>query len=66
MKKPQKIKRRNFLMALGGLAGLTFFSGARPEDAGAIPPKTLKVDENSQSKYHLTRHIRKYYRKARI
>ena len=67
-KKPENLKRRGFLLAAGvgsagAVAAVAVATGVVKE--AAVPAVTAKADGQSGG-YEETRHVRNYYRTARI
>ena len=67
-KKPENLKRRGFLLAAGvgsagAVAAVAVATGVVKE--AAVPAVTAKADDQSGG-YEETRHVRNYYRTARI
>ena len=67
-KKPENLKRRGFLLAAGvggagAVAAVAVATGVVKE--AALPAVTAKADDQNGG-YEETRHVRNYYRTARI
>ena len=67
-KKPENLKRRGFLLAAGvgsagAVAAVAVATGVVKE--AAVPAVSVKADDQSAG-YEETRHVRNYYRTARI
>jgi shikimate 5-dehydrogenase len=65
MKRPQsRLSRRNFLLAVGA-GGAAAAAAIVVKTAGNAPAASGKKVMSSQG-YHVTEHIRNYYRTARV